>query len=232
MCNPHEKCGLYDEIPQAHTFMNASGNLRSILAMRGLSALPLVCAYVLWRGQARSLLQIRWKLHLMRGVMSVGMLSLFTFALTELPLTEAYALFCIAPLLNTILSIPVLREKVLPMHWLAIAVGFGGVHDCHAPPRCRVLLAECSGGVGVGVPVCHLGRHGPCTESHGLKRAGGVLDDGDVVVRRRGVGLAALGDHTPRALVMGCRFGGHWFLGRAGYYGGISIRQSLCGGTF
>lgn len=156
MCNPHEKGRPYNEIPHAHTFMNASGNLRSILAMllavgffslmdavlktlgssypamqvaamRGLSALPLVCAYVLWRGQARSLLQIRWKLHLTRGVMSVGMLSLFTFALTELPLTEAYTLFFIAPLLITILSIPVLKEKVLPLHWVAIAVGFAGV---------------------------------------------------------------------------------------------------------
>ncbi|OYU30800.1 MAG: EamA family transporter [Comamonadaceae bacterium PBBC2] len=136
--------------------MNRTGNLRSILAMlvavgffslmdavlktlgssypamqvaamRGLSALPLVCAYVLWRRQARGLLQIRWSLHLLRGVMSVGMLSLFTFALTELPLTEAYTLFFIAPLLITMLSIPVLKEKVLPLHWVAIAVGFAGV---------------------------------------------------------------------------------------------------------
>ena len=126
--------------------MTRSGNLRSILAMlvavgffslmdavlktlgstypamqvaalRGLSAMPLVCAYVLWRRQARGLLQIRWRLHLLRGVMSVGMLSLFTFALSELPLTEAYTIFFVAPLLITMLSIPVLKEKV--QRWLA-----------------------------------------------------------------------------------------------------------------
>lgn len=136
--------------------MTRSGNLRSILAMlvavgffslmdavlktlgssypamqvaalRGLSAMPLVCAYVLWRRQARGLLQIRWRLHLLRGVMSVGMLSLFTFALSELPLTEAYTIFFVAPLLITMLSIPVLKEKVRALHWVAIAVGFGGV---------------------------------------------------------------------------------------------------------
>jgi drug/metabolite transporter (DMT)-like permease len=98
-----------------------------VAAMRGLSALPLVCLYVLWRQQARSLLNIRWRLHLMRGVMSVMMLSCFTFALQTLPLTEAYTLFFIAPLLITLLSIPVLKEKVSPRNWAAIAVGFLGV---------------------------------------------------------------------------------------------------------
>lgn len=98
-----------------------------VAAMRGLSALPLVCLYVLWRQQARSLLHIRWRLHLLRGVMSVMMLSCFTFALQTLPLTEAYTLFFIAPLLITLLSIPVLKEKVSPRNWAAIVVGFFGV---------------------------------------------------------------------------------------------------------
>lgn len=146
----------YNENSFPSTRMNRSGNLRSIMAMllavgffslmdavlktlgssypamqvaamRGLSALPLVCVYVVWRGQVRSLLKVRWTLHLMRGVMSVGMLSLFTFSLGQLPLTQAYTLFFVAPLLITILSIPVLKEKVRALHWLAIAFGFAGV---------------------------------------------------------------------------------------------------------
>ncbi|QDL56836.1 DMT family transporter [Rhodoferax aquaticus] len=98
-----------------------------VAALRGVTALPLVCVYVFWRGEARTLLQVRWSLHLLRGVFSVGMLSLFTYALSELPLTDAYAVFFVAPLLITMLSIPVLKEKVLPLHWVAIAVGFAGV---------------------------------------------------------------------------------------------------------
>lgn len=98
-----------------------------VAAMRGLAALPLVCLYVLWRQQARSLLHIRWGLHLLRGVMGVLMLSCFAFALQALPLTEAYTLFFIAPLLITLLSIPVLKEKVAPRNWAAIVVGFLGV---------------------------------------------------------------------------------------------------------
>ncbi|MCF8168255.1 MAG: DMT family transporter [Rhodoferax sp.] len=136
--------------------MPISGNLRSILAMvvavgffslmdavmkalgthyppmqvaalRGLSAMPLVCAYVVVRGQTADLLRIRWTLHLLRGVMSVAMLSLFAYALHALPLTEAYTLFFIAPLLITLLSIPVLKETVRPVHWAAIFLGFVGV---------------------------------------------------------------------------------------------------------
>lgn len=98
-----------------------------VAALRGLAAMPLVCAYVLWRREAGLLLRVRWKLHLLRGVIGIVMLTLFSFALRQLGLAEAYTIFFIAPLLITILSIPVLRERVAPIHWLAIAVGMAGV---------------------------------------------------------------------------------------------------------
>ena len=68
-----------------------------VAAMRGLSALPLVCLYVLWRREAHLLLRVRWPLHLLRGVIGVLMLSLFAFAIRELALAEAYTIFFIAP---------------------------------------------------------------------------------------------------------------------------------------
>lgn len=98
-----------------------------VAALRGLASLPLVCIYVLWRREAGLLLRVRWELHLFRGVISIVMLTLFSFALRHLGLAEAYTIFFIAPLLITILSIPVLRERVAPVHWLAIAVGMCGV---------------------------------------------------------------------------------------------------------
>lgn len=98
-----------------------------VAALRGLAALPLVCAYVVWRREVALLVRVRWRLHLLRGVIGIAMLSLFSFALRELGLAEAYAIFFIAPLLITLLSIPVLRERVAPMHWAAIAVGLLGV---------------------------------------------------------------------------------------------------------
>ncbi len=98
-----------------------------VAALRGLAALPLVCIYVVWRRQVGQLVRVRWRLHLFRGVIGIAMLTMFSFALRELGLAEAYTIFFVAPLLITLLSIPVLRERVAPVHWVAIAVGMVGV---------------------------------------------------------------------------------------------------------
>ena len=98
-----------------------------VASLRGLAALPLVVVYVVWRGQVRGLLKVRWPLHLLRGVINITMLTLFAFALRELGLAEAYTLFFIAPLLITALSTVVLGEKVRGAHWVAIVLGLVGV---------------------------------------------------------------------------------------------------------
>lgn len=98
-----------------------------VAAMRALSSLPLVVAYVAWRGAFGTLWRIRWPLHLLRGVIGIAMLSLFAFALRELPLSGAYAIFFIAPLLITALSVPFLGERVGRARWAAIGVGLVGM---------------------------------------------------------------------------------------------------------
>lgn len=111
-----------------------------VAALRGLGALPLVVAYVLWRRQGRALLKVRWPLHMLRGVLVVAMLALFTFGLQTLGLSEAYTLFFIAPLLIAVLSGPVLREKVRSAHWTALAVGAVGVLVALRPDE-RALIS-------------------------------------------------------------------------------------------
>lgn len=98
-----------------------------IAALRGATALPLVVAYITWRGAWPTVARIRWPLHLLRGVLGITMLALFTLGVRELPLSAAYALFFISPLLITLLSVPVLKERVPPAHWWAVAGGFAGV---------------------------------------------------------------------------------------------------------
>ena len=98
-----------------------------VAAMRALCSLPLVIAYVLWRGALPRLWRVRWPLHLLRGALGITMLSLFAFALRDLALSEADAIFFIAPLLITVLSVPVLGERVERARWIAIAVGLLGV---------------------------------------------------------------------------------------------------------
>ncbi len=98
-----------------------------VAALRALSSLPLVIAFVAWRGAFHTLWRIRWPLHLLRGVLGIAMLAMFAFALRHLPLAEAYAIFFVAPLFITLLSGPLLGERVGAARWIAIAVGLVGV---------------------------------------------------------------------------------------------------------
>ncbi|WP_426173368.1 DMT family transporter [Massilia sp. TWR1-2-2] len=98
-----------------------------VAALRALVALPLVGAYVVWRGAHRSMLQIRWGMHLLRAVLGIAMLALFAYGLQTLSLAEAYTIFFIAPALITALSVVFLKEHVSGAQWIAIAVGMGGV---------------------------------------------------------------------------------------------------------
>ena len=66
-------------------------------------------------------------LHLLRGLLIVISNMTFFVALAALPLAEATALFFAAPLFITLLSIPVLGEKVGILRLSAVAVGFIGV---------------------------------------------------------------------------------------------------------
>ena len=98
-----------------------------VAALRGASSLPFVLIWALATVGPMTLLRVRWSLHLMRGAMGVLMMAAFVYALRTLPLSTAYTIFFVAPLLITALSVPVLGEKVGPRRWIAIAVGFIGV---------------------------------------------------------------------------------------------------------
>ena len=98
-----------------------------VAALRGLAALPVVFVWALYAGGIRQLVRVRWPLHIVRGVLSVFMMLTFTFALKQLSLAKAYALFFVAPLLIAVLSIYMLGERVQRVQWLAIVIGFAGV---------------------------------------------------------------------------------------------------------
>jgi len=110
-----------------------------IAALRGLSSLPLVTLWVLFDGGVRQLLHVRWPLHLLRGVLSIIMLSSFAYALRSLPLAETYSLFFIAPLLITAMAALVLREQVGWRGWAAIVLGFCGTLIVLRPTGAGVL---------------------------------------------------------------------------------------------
>ncbi|KGM53958.1 membrane protein [Lysobacter arseniciresistens ZS79] len=98
-----------------------------VATLRGASSLPFVLAWVAATGGLGTLLRVRWPLHLLRGAIGIGMMAAFAYALQTLPLTTAYSIFFVAPLLITALSVPLLGEKVGPRRWGAIAIGLVGV---------------------------------------------------------------------------------------------------------
>ena len=98
-----------------------------VASLRGASSLPLVLAWVVLTIGARGLLRVHWPLHLLRGVLGVVMMAGFVYGLRALPLSTAYAITFIAPLLVTAMAVPILKEKVGPRRWTAIAIGLVGV---------------------------------------------------------------------------------------------------------
>jgi len=65
--------------------------------------------------------------HLLGGLLVVVASLCYFVALAVMPLADATALFDAAPLFITVLSIPLLGEKVGPMRMGAVLVGFAGV---------------------------------------------------------------------------------------------------------
>jgi drug/metabolite transporter (DMT)-like permease len=98
-----------------------------VAALRGAASLPFVLVWAMATTGLRPLLRVRWALHLLRGVLGVAMMFGFVYALRTLPLSTAYSIFFVAPLLITALSVPFLHERVGPRRWIAIAVGLVGV---------------------------------------------------------------------------------------------------------
>lgn len=98
-----------------------------VAALRCLTSLPLVSAWLVGRGALRSALRVRWSLHLLRALLGVVTLALFAYGVKALSLAEAYAIFFVGPILITALAAHVLRERVNGARWTAIGVGMAGV---------------------------------------------------------------------------------------------------------
>lgn len=77
-----------------------------------------------WRGFWRT--GRPWAVHARAfSGLAAGVLGVFAF--TTIPMAEVYALFFLAPLLVTVLSVIVLKETVGPWRWMAVVMGFFGV---------------------------------------------------------------------------------------------------------
>ncbi len=124
-----------------------------VAALRGLSSLPLVALWALATVPPRALLRVHWPLHLLRGLLGVAMMAGFVYGLRGMPLSTAYAITFVAPLLVTAMAGPLLKEKVGMGRWVAIAVGLLGVLVILRPTGQGMMTL---GGLAVlGAAVCY-----------------------------------------------------------------------------
>ena len=112
------------------------------MLIKGLSGGYALHQLVMWRSVVASLITLvfmhfeggfhlirtdRPWLHALRGLLVVFANTCLYAAIVMMPLATATALYFVAPLFVTLLSIPVLNEPVGPRRILAVLVGFGGV---------------------------------------------------------------------------------------------------------
>jgi drug/metabolite transporter (DMT)-like permease len=98
-----------------------------VAVLRGAASLPFTLLPVMIAGRLRELRPRRWPMHLLRGVLTVVLLGAFIYAVRELSLANAYAVFLSAPLIVAALSVPLLGERSSARTWLAILTGLAGV---------------------------------------------------------------------------------------------------------
>lgn len=108
-------------------WLGADYPVGQILFFRFLFALPPILYFLRRAGGLAALRTHRPLDHALRSTFGVCGIGLFFFAVTEIPLAEATAIFYAAPIFVTALSVPLLAEAVGPRRWTAVLLGFVGV---------------------------------------------------------------------------------------------------------
>ncbi|MDC3080037.1 DMT family transporter [Rhodospirillaceae bacterium] len=108
-------------------YLTQSYPVGQVMALRGLSIIILLIAFLFLMNNLQALKFFSWKGHFLRAGAMTGSTFLFITGLSLLPITDAIAIAFVAPILTTILGVVVLREAVSWKRWAAIFVGFFGV---------------------------------------------------------------------------------------------------------
>ena len=116
--------------------------LHQMVFARSAIGLLFTFGFLFWEGGLGLLKTKTPGLHLLRGLLVVGANMTFYAAVAVLPLGQATALFFVAPLFITLLSIPILGEKVGPLRLGAVVVGFLGVVLMQEPWKASVEVSR------------------------------------------------------------------------------------------
>ena len=98
-----------------------------VACLRCISSLLFLLPPIAWAGSWETLRPRNARLHLFRAVLGMGMLASFIYAVRRLSLAQTYSVYLTAPLMMTVLSVPIHGEKVTGRRWLAVVAGLCGV---------------------------------------------------------------------------------------------------------
>lgn len=98
-----------------------------ILFFRSALAFVPVSLFIVANGGFRTLRTQRPFGHVLRAAVGLSAMGVIFWALHTLPISEVVAIMFAAPIFMTVLSIPLLGEKVGIRRWTAVVVGFIGV---------------------------------------------------------------------------------------------------------
>jgi S-adenosylmethionine uptake transporter len=107
--------------------MSGDYPVHQIMTVRGLAAIPILLLLIRFTVGLAGLLRQRPLLHLLRGTTMLLAFTCFYVALAGTSLTTATVLFFTAPFFISLLSIPLLGERVGARRFIGIGVGFAGV---------------------------------------------------------------------------------------------------------
>ena len=105
----------------------APAGIAMVMFGRGVAGSAVIAGLVVVEGDWRRLLPVRWRLVLLRSVIHAGCSLTWYIAWQVIPLADAYAIGFTAPLVMTVLAIPMLSERIRWRRMLSTGVGFCGV---------------------------------------------------------------------------------------------------------
>lgn len=130
-------------------YLSGGYPLHQLVAIRSVIGLTFTTAFLMREGGFGLLRTATPGLHALRCLLVIGANMTYYAAVVVMPLAQAMALFFVAPLFITLLSIPLLGERVGIWRMSAVIVGFGGalimqqpwaVTDADGPGRVALFL--------------------------------------------------------------------------------------------
>lgn len=108
-------------------WIGSSYPVLEMVVLRNLVALPFTLLFFRYEGKRGLPITKQFKLEFIRGIFLFLSYTTFMMGVAALPLAEVESIRFSGPIMITILSVFILGERVEPVRWLALFIGFLGV---------------------------------------------------------------------------------------------------------